>query len=73
MISLQGWRDVFVFEFQLDQYFLSCLSAYAGHACKRRDILIGGNPVQVIGTKFVLFKRNPNEPKIELVKEKKKA
>ena len=28
--------------------------------------------VQVIGTKFVLFKRNPNDPKIELVKEKKK-
>ena len=28
--------------------------------------------VQVIGTKFVLFKRNPNDPKIELVKDKKK-
>lgn len=28
--------------------------------------------VQVIGTKFVLFKRNPNEPKIELVKDSKK-
>ncbi len=28
--------------------------------------------VQVIGTKFVLFKRNPNDPKIELTKEKKK-
>lgn len=29
-------------------------------------------PVQVIGTKFVIFKRNPNDPKIELVKNKKK-
>lgn len=28
-------------------------------------------PVQVIGTKFVLFKRNENSPKIELVKRKK--
>ena len=28
--------------------------------------------VQVIGTKFVLFRRNPNEPKIELVKNRKK-
>lgn len=29
-------------------------------------------PVQVIGTKFVLYKRNDKEPKIELVKDKKK-
>lgn len=29
-------------------------------------------PVQVIGTKFVLFKRNENDPKIELVKNKKR-
>jgi len=29
-------------------------------------------PVQVIGTKFVIFKRNPNDPKIELVKASKK-
>lgn len=29
--------------------------------------------VQVIGTKFVLYKRNDKEPKIELVKDKKKA
>ena len=28
--------------------------------------------VQVIGTKFVLFKRNPNDPKIELVKNRNK-
>lgn len=32
----------------------------------------GSDPVQVIGTKFVLFKRNHQDPKIELVKEKKK-
>ena len=29
-------------------------------------------PVQVIGTKFVLFRRNHGDPKIELVKSKKK-
>ncbi|MBR1456146.1 MAG: YhbY family RNA-binding protein [Oscillospiraceae bacterium] len=29
--------------------------------------------VQVIGTKFVLYKRNEKEPKIVLVKDKKKA
>ena len=29
--------------------------------------------VQVIGTKFVLYKRNEKEPKIALVKDKKKA
>ena len=29
--------------------------------------------VQVIGSKFVLYKRNEKEPKIELVKDKKKA
>ena len=28
--------------------------------------------VQVIGTKFVLYKRNEKEPKIVLVKDKKK-
>ena len=28
--------------------------------------------VQTIGSKFVLYKRNPKEPKIALVKEKKK-
>jgi RNA-binding protein len=30
------------------------------------------DPVQVIGTKFVLFRRNHADPKIELVKSKKK-
>ena len=29
-------------------------------------------PVQVIGTKFVIFRRNHADPKIELVKNKKK-
>ena len=29
--------------------------------------------VQVIGSKFVLYRRNPDEPKIELPKAKKKA
>ena len=29
-------------------------------------------PVQVIGTKFVIFRRNPQKPRIELVKNKKK-
>ena len=30
------------------------------------------DPVQVIGTKFVIFKRNHGAPKIELVKDTKK-
>ena len=32
----------------------------------------GAETVQVIGSKFVLFKRNIKEPKIELVKSRKK-
>ena len=32
----------------------------------------GADVVQTIGSKFVLYKRNAKEPKIELVKEKKK-
>ena len=32
----------------------------------------GAEVVQTIGSKFVLYKRNAKEPKIELVKEKKK-
>ncbi len=32
----------------------------------------GAEPVQVIGTKFVLFRRNHADPKIELVKNRKK-
>ncbi len=33
----------------------------------------GAEGIQVIGTKFVLYKRNNKDPKIELVKDKKKA
>ena len=32
----------------------------------------GSDVVQVIGSKFVLYRRNPEEPKIELPKAKKK-
>ena len=45
----------------------------AREACDELCLACKADPVQVIGTKFVLFKRNPNDPKIELVKEKKKA
>ena len=45
----------------------------AREACDALSEACKADPVQVIGTKFVLFKRNPNDPKIELVKEKKKA
>ena len=34
--------------------------------------MTGADVVQVIGSKFVLFKRNEKEPKIELVSERKK-
>ena len=44
----------------------------AREACEALCEACRADPVQVIGTKFVLFKRNPNDPKIELVKEKKK-
>jgi len=33
----------------------------------------GAESVQVIGTKFVLYRRNEKEPKIALVKDKRKA
>ena len=45
----------------------------AREACDALCLACKADPVQVIGTRFVLFKRNPNAPKIELVKEKKKA
>lgn len=45
----------------------------AREACDELCQACKADPVQVIGTKFVLFKRNPNDPKIELIKEKKKA
>ena len=45
----------------------------AREACDALCEACGAEQVQVIGTKFVLYKRNPKEPKIELVKDKKRA
>ena len=44
----------------------------AREACDTLSEACKAEQMQVIGTKFVLFKRNPNDPKIELVKDKKK-
>jgi RNA-binding protein len=44
----------------------------AREACDALAEACKAEPVQVIGTKFVLYKRNNKEPKIELVKDKKK-
>lgn len=44
----------------------------AREACDALSAACKAEQVQVIGTKFVLYKRNPKEPKIELVKDKKK-
>ncbi len=44
----------------------------AREACDALSEACKAEQVQVIGTKFVLFKRNPNDPKIELVKDRKK-
>ena len=44
----------------------------AREACDALAEACRAEQVQVIGTKFVLYKRNEKEPKIELVKEKKK-
>ena len=44
----------------------------AREACDELCERCKADAVQVIGTKFVIFKRNPNDPKIELVKNKKK-
>ena len=44
----------------------------AREACDALCEACKAEPVQVIGTKFVLFKRNPNDIKIELVQDKKK-
>ena len=44
----------------------------AREACDRLSELCKAEQVQVIGTKFVLYKRNDKEPKIVLVKDKKK-
>lgn len=40
-------------------------------ACDRLAATCRAEPVQVIGSKFVLYKRNEQKPKIELVKKKK--
>ena len=44
----------------------------AREACDALCEACKADPVQVIGTKFVLFKRNPNDMKIELVKDRRK-
>lgn len=44
----------------------------AREACDALSEACKAEQVQVIGTKFVLYKRNPKEPKIELVKDRKK-
>ena len=45
----------------------------AREACDELAAQCKAEQVQVIGTKFVLYKRNEKEPKIVLVKDKKKA
>ena len=45
----------------------------AREACDTLAEACKAEQVQVIGTKFVLYKRNDKEPKIVLVKDKKKA
>ncbi len=44
----------------------------AREACDQLAEACRAEQVQVIGTKFVLYKRNEKEPKIELIKDKKK-
>ena len=44
----------------------------AREACDQLAEACGAEQVQVIGSKFTLFKRNPQNPKIELVKASKK-
>ena len=44
----------------------------AREACDMLAEACKAEQVQVIGTKFVLYKRNEKEPKIELIKDKKK-
>ena len=43
----------------------------AREACDALCDACKAEPVQVIGTKFVLYKRNEKEPKITLVKDRK--
>ena len=45
----------------------------AREACDALAEACQAEQVQVIGTKFVLYKRNDKEPKIQLVKDKKRA
>lgn len=45
----------------------------AREACDALSEACGAEQVQVIGTKFVLYKRNEKEPKIVLIKDKKRA
>ena len=45
----------------------------AREACDALSEACKAEQVQVIGTKFVLYKRNDKEPRIVLVKEKKEA
>ena len=45
----------------------------AREACEELCERCGAEPVQCIGTKFVLYRRNAQEPKIELPKDRKKA
>ena len=44
----------------------------AREACEELCGRSGADPVQCIGTKFVLYKRNEKEPKIELPKDGKR-
>ncbi len=44
----------------------------AREACDALCQACSAEGVQVIGTKFVLYKRNEKEPKIQLIKDKKK-
>ena len=44
----------------------------AREACDALSGACGAEQVQVIGSKFVLYKRNSKEPKIELIKDRKK-
>lgn len=44
----------------------------AREACDALSEACGAEQVQVIGSKFVLYKRNTKEPKIELVGEKRR-
>ena len=45
----------------------------AREACDERALACKAEPVQVIGTRFVLYKRNEKKPGIVLVKDRKKA